>query len=79
MTRQEKISLVKTLSDSFREAGAVVVCDYRGLSVKQLESLRRDSRNAGVCVQVVKNKLAKLALSGAGYPAAELKLSLIHI
>lgn len=79
MTRQEKIDLVKALSDSFREAGAVVVCDYKGLSVKQLESLRRDSRNAGVYVQVVKNKLAKLALSEAGYPAAELKDTNLYV
>lgn len=79
MTRQEKKVLVETLSESFKNANAMIICDYRGLSVKSLESLRRDSKKSDIKVQVIKNKLASIALKEAGYLDAELKDTNIYI
>ncbi|RDU61247.1 50S ribosomal protein L10 [Helicobacter sp. MIT 14-3879] len=79
MTRQDKKNLVARLTESFKSANAMIVCDYKGLNVKQLESLRRDSKNAGIQVRVIKNKLASIALKEAGYLPSELKDTNIYI
>lgn len=79
MTREEKAQLVANLSESFKNASAMIVCDYKGLQVKQLESLRRSSKDSDICVQVIKNKLANIALKQAGYKEAELKDTNIYI
>jgi len=44
VTRNEKTEVVAKLESEFKTAEAIVVCDYRGLSVKKLEVLR-NSRN----------------------------------
>lgn len=65
MTRTEKEQLVAEMTSSFKEAGAIIVCDYRGMSVPDLESVRRDAKAEGSQVKVVKNKLAAIALKNA--------------
>ena len=48
----------------FKDAGAVVVAHYAGLSVAQMTAFRAKMRDAGASVKVAKNRLAKLALQG---------------
>lgn len=79
MTRQEKATLVSNLTESFKQASAMIICDYKGLRVKQLESLRVSSKDSKICVQVIKNKLANIALRQAGYKEVELKDTNIYI
>lgn len=79
MTREDKRKLVVNLTESFKIASAMIICDYKGLNVKHLESLRRDSRAANIQVQVIKNKLASIALREAGYLLSELKDTNIYI
>jgi large subunit ribosomal protein L10 len=62
--RAEKKEAVTTLHDVFSKAGVVVVARYSGLTVAQLQSLRKQAREAGASVQVAKNRLAKIALEG---------------
>jgi large subunit ribosomal protein L10 len=66
MTKQEKQELVANLTEGFKTAGAIVVCDYKGLTVKQLEALRKSAREKDVKVQIVKNKLASIAVKNCG-------------
>ena len=42
----------------------MVVAHYSGLTVAQMQSLRKQMRAAGAQVQVAKNRLAKIALEG---------------
>lgn len=79
MTRQQKTVLVTNLTESFSRANAMIVCDYKGLQVKHLETLRRSSKNSDIQVQVIKNKLANIALKQAGYKEVELKDTNIYI
>ncbi len=79
MTKQEKLQLVENLTESFKNANAMIICDYRGLQVKQLETLRRNSKGSGISVHVIKNKLANIALKQAGYKEVELKDTNIYI
>jgi large subunit ribosomal protein L10 len=72
MTKSQKAEIIDRLSDTFKSANAVVMCDYRGLSVSQLEQLRIAARAKEVNVQVVKNTLATIALNNAGMSGIEI-------
>ena len=64
MDRAEKKEAVSTLHDVFDKTAVVVVARYSGLTVAQLQNLRKQARAAGASVQVAKNRLAKIALDG---------------
>lgn len=73
MNKTQKAEIVSTLSGEFQAAKAVVMCDYRGLTVADLETLRVAARGKDVKVQVVKNTLATIALSNAGMNGIDIK------
>ena len=52
------------LKGVFATANTVVVAHYAGLTVAQMQTLRRQARQAGTTVKVAKNRLAKIALEG---------------
>ena len=64
MDRAEKKEAVATLHETFTKASVVVVAQYSGLTVAQMQRLRKQMRQAGAKVQVAKNRLAKIALEG---------------
>lgn len=66
MNRQEKTKVVEYLSGEFSKSQAIIVCNYSGINVPSLESLRANARDKGSKVQVSKNKLAMLAFEKAG-------------
>ena len=65
MARADKQAAVAEIVDSFNDAAGAVLTDYRGLTVKELQDLRR-SLGEHADYAVVKNTLAKLAASQAG-------------
>jgi large subunit ribosomal protein L10 len=62
--RAEKAELVTELKGVFSTANTVVVAHYAGLTVAQMQTLRKQARAAGTKVKVAKNRLAKIALEG---------------
>jgi large subunit ribosomal protein L10 len=66
MTKAQKAEVIDYLTSSFKETEAIAVCDYKGLTVKQLEDLRNKVREIGGYTKVVKNTLANIALKNAG-------------
>jgi len=66
MTRAEKEQLVEQMSGEFKEAAAIIVCDYKGMTVADLESVRKHAKEENNKVMVVKNTLASIALKNAG-------------
>lgn len=62
MERAEKAELIASLQASFSGAGSIVVAQNGGLTVADLENLRKQMKQAGGSVKVAKNRLAKLAL-----------------
>lgn len=66
MERAEKRELVDSLQSSFKTAGSIVVAQNAGLTVAEMENLRRQVKAAGGQVKVAKNRLAKLALKDTG-------------
>lgn len=73
MTKVEKNALIESLSAEFQASKAIVVCDYKGLTVKELETLRAEMRAQSARVQVVKNTLASIALKNSNIEGLELK------
>ncbi len=65
MDRAAKAELVGTLGGLFKATKVVVVAHYSGLTVAQMQILRRQMRQAGASVKVAKNRLAKIALEGS--------------
>lgn len=68
MPTQKKIATVEELRDRLERATLVVSAEYRGLTVKEMQDLRRKLREGGLEVRVIKNTLLKLAAEAAGRP-----------
>ena len=64
MERAAKKELVTTLHEVFKASNVVVVAHYAGLTVAQMQNLRKQAKQAGASVKVAKNRLAKIALEG---------------
>ena len=64
MDRAAKSELVAALGQAFKATNVVVVAHYSGLTVAQMQTLRRQMKQAGATVKVAKNRLAKIALEG---------------
>jgi large subunit ribosomal protein L10 len=65
MLKKDKEKLVAELADRLRSAQSLIVTDYRGLSVKQIDDLRTKLLEHGVRYTVVKNTLTRLAAEQA--------------
>ncbi len=63
MDRTQKSEVVEWIGGVF-DANSVVVVANGGLSVAEMESLRGELRSAGASMKIVKNRLAKIAISG---------------
>jgi large subunit ribosomal protein L10 len=63
--RAAKSELVGVLGEVFKTTKVVVVAHYSGLTVAQMQNLRRQMKQAGASVRVAKNRLAKIALEGS--------------
>ena len=68
MANAEKSAAIAELADKFRNSGAAVLTEYRGLTVKQLTQLRNSLREHATYA-VVKNTLTELAAKEAGVTA----------
>src|SRR6267154_5118375 len=62
--RAAKAEQVTELKGVFQTAKTVVVAHYAGLTVAQMQILRKQARQAGASVKVAKNRLARIALEG---------------
>jgi large subunit ribosomal protein L10 len=63
--RAAKQESITELSGVFKTSNVVVVAHYSGLTVAQMQTLRKQMRLAGAKVKVAKNRLAKIALKDA--------------
>lgn len=67
LNRQEKAAVIEEITGQLTSAQAVVVAEYRGLSVESVTQLRKEARAAGVYLRVLKNTLAKRAIAGTAF------------
>ena len=62
MNKAKKQEYIKEMTTQFDNSEAVIVAHYQGLTVKQLDDLRKQMREHGIKFQITKNKITKLAL-----------------
>jgi large subunit ribosomal protein L10 len=65
LTRQEKTAQAAAIRESFDNATATVLVDFRGVNVELITDLRTRFRDAGVEYKVVKNNVVRKALEGS--------------
>ena len=64
---EDKKALVKEVSAVAGDSITAVAAEYRGLSVAEMTELRKEARNAGVYMRVIKNTLARRAVEGTEF------------
>jgi large subunit ribosomal protein L10 len=69
MLKSDKERLVAELTDQLRETGTLLVADYRGLTVTEIDDLRTRLLQHGARFRVVKNTLTRRAAEAAGTEA----------
>lgn len=68
ISKERKQELVNDYQDWLKRSRAVIVTEYLGLSMNDMEKLRSQVREAGGEFHVIKNTLAERAFAEAGYP-----------
>ncbi len=63
----EKKAVVAEVSEQVASAQAIVLAEYRGLTVTEITSLRAEARKAGVYLRVLKNTLVRRAIDGTPF------------
>mgnify|MGYP003418547717 CR=1 FL=1 len=63
ITRDKKQSLVDELNTLLSDAKMTAFAHYDGLTVADLQTLRRAAREQGITIKVVKNRLVRVAVS----------------
>lgn len=67
LKRSEKQAVITQVTDLAAQSQALVMAQYRGLTVAQLTQLRSTARQEGVQVRVLKNTLARRAVVGSSF------------
>ena len=62
MSKEKKQVYISEMSSQLDKAEAVIVAHYQGLTVKQLDELRKKMREHGIQFKITKNRITKLAL-----------------
>ena len=64
---QDKKAIVAEVNEAAKGALSAVIADSRGVTVDAITALRKEAREAGVWMKVVRNTLAKRAIEGTEY------------
>lgn len=67
ITKEHKNELIEKYAEWIRSSNALVLTQYVGLNMKDIDGLRAKLRENGGEFHIIKNTLAKLAFAQAGY------------
>lgn len=70
LNRNEKATVVADVAAQVARSKTLALAEYRGLTVAHLDALRKQARDKGVYLHVLKNTLARRAVSGTPFEAA---------
>ena len=70
LNRSEKEAVIKEVTDLAAKAQTLVMAEYRGITVADMTKLRTEARSNGVALSVLKNTLARRAVSGSSFEVA---------
>jgi large subunit ribosomal protein L10 len=64
LSKHEKLELAKVYNKKFASSSSIFVLDYKGLSVKEMQKLRKSIKKVEAELSVVKNNVLKYGASG---------------
>ena len=67
LNREEKAAVIEEVSAQVATAGSIILAEYRGLTVEKITQLRKQARESGVYLRVLKNTLVRRAVQGSPY------------
>ena len=67
LNRSEKEAVINEVTSLAAKAQTLVIAEYRGITVADMTKLRADARSKGVSLSVLKNTLARRAVSGSQF------------
>ncbi len=67
LNRNEKEAVIAEVSAQAGKAQTLALAEYRGLTVAQMDQLRKNARAQGVYLHVLKNTLARRAVAGTSF------------
>ena len=62
MSKEAKKNYVEEMKKNFTENESVMIAQYQGLNVNELDSLRKEFRDKGILFKITKNRITKIAL-----------------
>ena len=62
MSKEAKKNYVEEMKKSFTENESVMIAQYQGLNVNELDSLRKELRDKGIIFIITKNRITKIAI-----------------
>ena len=65
MNKQNKKNYVEEMQKVFSSSEAVMIAQYQGLNVKELDLLRKELREKGIIFKITKNRITKIALKNS--------------
>lgn len=71
LTRVQKEDIVAKAKDRFVRSKSVVFIDYKGLTIPELDAMKKEMRKSGVEFRVIKKRLFKLSAKEAGVDIAD--------
>jgi len=71
LNRNEKAAVVADVSAQVARSQTLALAEYRGLTVAHLDALRRQARDKGVYLHVLKNTLARRAVAGTPFEVGQ--------
>ena len=71
MSKEAKKNYVEEMKKNFNDNESVMIAQYQGLNVNELDTLRKELREKGILFKITKNRITKLALKDTSYSEAE--------
>jgi large subunit ribosomal protein L10 len=62
MTKEAKKKYVKEMKENFTTNESVMIAQYQGLNVTELDELRKELRDKGILFKITKNRITKIAI-----------------
>ena len=62
MSKEAKKNYVEEMKKNFTSNESVMIAQYQGLNVNELDSLRKELRDKGIIFKITKNRITKIAL-----------------
>jgi large subunit ribosomal protein L10 len=64
LSKEQKATVIADLTQLLTGSKMTVIAEYKGITVKSMQALRKEAKSNGTSIKVVKNRLVKQAVSG---------------